>query len=278
MQAADALIDDGEPYELGLAVSVGPEGAAVLVSYNARTRGPAPRRRMLQALVAHGLPLAPAKAALQWVPDARCSTVLGLQWPVGGGPAEATLYLEEVSRFWAGSALARTTERLAGIAGLSPVSWEPDPGEPYIWALDLGVAGPKALKLYRWVDDLPGAVVAVAPGLPGAVGDALRGGVRPAGGILQRRYRGAGAAALKIYKAYPYEAGEGRGDAAAEVATLLGPLDRDGAFGQVAPLLADLPLTSVGLRLRGDQVVVGTAYWCLARGTGATLSAPASGG
>lgn len=274
---ADLLVDPAEPYELGLALSVWDSGSGILLSYNPRTRGTGARGRMQRALAQVGLPLDGLRSAMTWVPDDRCSTVLGLEWHAGSSSPVATLYLEEVSRFHTPAALARTTARLAGLAGLGMMRRDSDPGDPYIWALDLDRRGVRALKTYRLCQD-QAAVLAAARAATGIDldppwGQALAGGPPASGFILQRRHRASARAPLKIYKTYPYQEGGGLGRAARETAELVAPLDHSG----VLPLLEAglggrgvVPLTSVGMRLAegSPRPVAVTAYWCLIRGPG----------
>lgn len=274
--AAEGLVDPAEPYELGLALSVG-EGVGLLVSYNPRTRGTGARRRMLQVLAQAGLPVDAARAALSWVPDERCSTVLGLEWHPGAAQPRATLYLEEITRFYDPAAIERTTARLAALAGVPAATLGDDPGEPYIWALDLDRTGVQAFKTYRLASDRDAVLRRVAQVAGGPLvepwGPALAGGVSPSGFILQRRHRPGQRPALKVYKTWPYLDGGGGADAATEVASLLGPLDPAGWLTRLVGALGPgpkPPLTSLGLRLGSGSPVplAATAYWCLARGPG----------
>lgn len=272
VQAAVSLVDPAEPFELGLALSVGPEGSGLLLSYNPRIPSAGARARMLRALLAQGLPPEPARAAMAWVPADRCSTVLGLEWTWAGAggpdPARATLYLEELARFWDAAGITRTTDRLARIAGLPSLDWGQDPGAPYIWALDLEAGGVSAMKTYRWTRDRAAVEAAVRAERGGELpGLGPWGGEVPASGyILQRRHRAGVHAPLKLYKTYAYEAGGGAEAAAAECAALLAPLDPLGRYPLLLARLPGAPLTSVGLRLGPAGALAGTAYWCLLRG------------
>lgn len=280
-RAVETLLDPAEPYELGLALSVSgaDRPAGLLLSYNPRSRSGDARRRFLLALARVGLPLDAARGALSWVPADRSSTVLGLEWRQGAPTARATLYLEEISRFYDPAAAARTTARLAALAGVPAASLGDDPGLPYIWALDLGPGGVEALKTYRLAaPDRRAPVLAAARAEAGGPlaqpwESALGGGASASGFILQRRHRTGQAAPLKVYKTYAYD--PERADAAVgdEVWALCEPLAPPGLRARLEGALEPDgvgPPTSVGLRLaRGqDRPAEATAYWCLARGPG----------
>lgn len=281
LAAVEALVDPAEPYELGLALSVSqanPSGS-VLVSYNPRARGTDARLRCLRALARLGLPLDAARAAMAWVPDTRCSTVLGLEGAGDPAAPRATLYLEEVDRFHLPQDAARTTARLAALAGVPSATLGQDPGQPYIWALDLGPGGVEAFKVYRLASPQQAAAVDAALAAEVGVqlsapwGPALAAGAPAAGFILQRRHRAGQPVPLKVYKTYAYDDGSQDPAIAAEVDGLLAPLDPLHLRPRMAAALAPDgpgPATSVGLRLApgSDRPAEVTAYWCLARGPG----------
>lgn len=279
--AVEVLVDPGEPFELGLALSVGgpDRPAGLLLSYNPRARGGGARSRFLRALAGAGLPLDAARAAMSWVPDDRCSTVLGLEWRGGVPAARATLYLEEISRFYDPAAADRTTARLASLAGVPGATLGDDPGLPYIWALDLGPGGVEALKTYRLAapsrrdEVLLAAQAAAAGALADPWQAALTGGVAASGYILQRRHRPGQAPPLKVYKTYAYDAGPADPAATDEVWDLcraLAPPDLRARLASALGPGGEGPPTSVGLRLAPGQPrpLEATAYWCLARGPG----------
>jgi hypothetical protein len=272
---AEALCDPAEPHELGLAVSLGDGPGGALLSYNPRVRGGAARGRMLRVLAGCGIDPTPAEQAFALVPDARSSTVLGVEWRprVGGPPAvSATLYLEEVSRFFSPPEAARRMRALARLVGVDVRAEARQPGPLYIWALDLSAQGPTALKVYRLARADQGVGVRAAAlrhagGALDAASEALLfGGVPASAWIVQRRHaRGAAGAPapLKIYKCYPYqEPGVDLTPARAEVraaaAALGAPLADERVLG--------LDPTSVGLRFAAGAgaPVGGTAYGCLA--------------
>lgn len=235
---------------------------------------------MLQVLARRGVdPMLP-RAAFAWTPDARCSTVLGLEWREDG-QSGATLYLEEIGRFWTREQADALLARLGGLAGQPAATWGDDPGDDYIVALDLHGGRATALKTYRLVQDRA-AALAAAPDLGTPWADAIAGGQPTDGFILQRRHRDGAPAPLKLYKTWSYLDGQGPGPAQ-ELTALVAPLDPDDRLGQLTAALrtaetgtAEIgtagigapPLTSVGLRLApGDpRPRVATAYWCLARG------------
>lgn len=261
VRAAELLVDEGEPYELGLALSVSGDRRGVLLSYNPRTRA---RARMLRALAAHGLPVAPVRAAFSWVAEDRCSSVLGLEW-VGGGAVEdgveATVYLEELARFWDAVGVQRLTERVARAVDQPVPDWGDDPGHPYILALDLEPDGVVALKTYRWTASVPDDLAALFPGEEAASGWILQRkhpGVRTSDFRFSRRT----APPLKVYKTFAYETGAGGEAAVAELCSLLG------AEEPVVQAMAGVPMTSIGLRLGDRGVETVTGYWCLERGGG----------
>jgi len=267
--AAAALRDAADPYELGFALAMGEGGTSALLSYNPRRRGGGARQRMLLALAAQDLPLAPARAAFAWLPEVRASTVLGLEWRRQG--VDATLYLEELSSGFDAAGVQRQTARVAEALGLPVPDWGADGGDPYILAVDLTRSGVTALKTYRQAATVPEDLAA------------LFDDAEPANGwILQRRHpAGAGAVGdavadgstrpLKVYKTFAYEAGGGGAGAAAEARAALARFGDQGIVGPVTDLLAGCRVTSIGLRLGAVGVVSATAYWCLERGAGADL-------
>jgi len=276
----EAVRSPTEPYELGVALTL--DGEAALVSYNPRVRGGQARGRMLAALDAAGLGAGAARAAFELAPDARCSTVLGLEWraretgEISKDTATATLYLEEIARFFQPKEAARRMRALAALAGTDVSAEAGRAGPLYIWALDLTPSGASAFKVYRTAGaehaaGVRGALRAHVGGESPSEG-ALFGGAPTSGYIVQKRYRGAEPAPLKIYKCYPYLTGAALDAGQAEVAAALSARGRAlmSAMGVSRP-------TSLGLRFRPGVIAPagGTAYWCLALNSGAT--APATG-
>jgi len=269
---ARAMCHEAEPWELGLAISLGGADGALL-SYNPRTRGTGARSRMLSALVRHGIDPEPARQAFALVPDARASTVLGMEWraPVAGSPPaapSATLYLEEVSRFFEPREAARRMRAFARLAGVDLASEVGRPGPLYIWALDLSPAGITAFKVYRLADGNQAAGVRAATLAhtggtldPGA--DRLLFGGEPASAfIVQKRHTPDHPAPLKVYKCHPYQ--QPGVDLRAAKAEVWNAVQHHGS-GLADAALAVLPPTSVGLRFASGSgnATGGTAYWCL---------------
>ncbi len=265
---AAQIADRGEPYELGVALALGEGGA--LISYNPRQRGGGARARMLAALDGAGLPTDAARAAFALVPDERCSTVLGLEWRPGVS-VSATLYLEEITRFFPNREAARVMRGLARLAGAELSGEVGRPGPLYIWALDLGAQGAGAFKVYRYAEgaQMPGVRASLAAhvgGAPSGFADALLFGGAPASGyIAQRRYRGGAPSPLKIYKCYPYQQpGADLEGGRQEIRRAVEGLVRDPGSRRLAEALDGLPPTSLGLRFvpGSGEPSGGTAYWC----------------
>ena len=272
---ARAICDAAEPYELGLAISVGAvSGGGALLSYNPRVRDSTARRRMLSELARHGIDPAPARLAFELVPDARSSTVLGIEWrvpPPGQRPAppSATLYLEEVDRFFSPREAAVRMRAFSRLAGVDIAGEVGRAGPLYIWALDLSAEGVTAFKVYRLArgDQAGGVRAATLRHTGGALDPAadhlLFGGEAASAYIVQKRYSAAGPAPLKIYKCHPYQ--DAGVDLSAAKAEVWRAVQHHGS-ALADPSLSDLRPTSFGLRLSpGDETPRGgTAYWCLA--------------
>jgi len=256
----EAVASEDEPHELGVALTL--DGAAALVSYNPRVRGGPARERMLAALDAAGMDVDAARAAFKLAPDALSSTVLGLEWGPRG--VEATLYLEEIARFFKPREAARRMRALAALAGADISSEAGRPGPLYIWALDLTPSGADAFKVYRTAG--PEHTAAVMRALKAHVGGrspaeaALFWGAQTSGYIVQKRYRGVEPAPLKIYKCYPYLTGAALEEGQAEVLRALNPRGRE-----IAAAIGSQRPTSLGLRFAPGSPAIngGTAYWCL---------------
>ena len=269
---ARAMCRDAEPWELGLALSLGSADGALL-SYNPRTRGSGARGRMLSELARHGIDPEPARQAFALVPDARSSTVLGIEWraPVPGSPVagpSATLYLEEISRFFEPREAARRMRAFARLARVDLAGEVGRPGPLYIWALDLTPAGITAFKVYRLAagDQRAGVRAATldhtdAP-LDPAADRLLFGGAPASAFIVQKRYAPDRPAPLKVYKCHPYQ--QPSADLTAAKTEVWDAVQHHGS-SLALPALAALPPTSVGLRFApgSGQTTGGTAYWCL---------------
>ncbi|HCH65712.1 MAG TPA: hypothetical protein DFR83_23110 [Deltaproteobacteria bacterium] len=273
---ARTICSDAEPYELGLAISIGTSTStdSALLSYNPRTRGSGARRRMLTALARHGIDPTPAELAFELVPDVRASTVLGIEWrtPTQDGPAakpSATLYLEEVSRFFAPREAAKRMRAFARLAGVDLTEEIGRPGPLYIWALDLTSAGIRAFKVYRLADGTQAPAVrsttrthaggALSPGAD----QLLFGGAPASAFIVQKRYAPGRPAPLKVYKCHPYQ---DRGTDLTTAKTEVWSAVQHYGSALAHPTFADLPPTSLGLRFAPGSATPrgGTAYWCLA--------------
>ncbi len=270
---ARAMCRTTEPYELGLAISFGGVDRALL-SYNPRTRGTGARTRMLSELARHGIDPEPATRAFALVPDARCSTVLGIEWQgpgPNGAPTEpsATLYLEEVARFFEPREAARRMRAFARLAGVELVGEVGRPGPLYIWALDLTPRGITAFKVYRLAEggEATGVRTATLTHTGGTLDPAaerlLFGGTPAAAFIVQKRYAPGRSAPLKVYKCHPYQQ-DGVDLTAARIEVQAAVEHHGSSLNH--PAFTSLPPTSLGLRFApgSERASGGTAYWCLA--------------
>lgn len=278
-----ALCRDDEPYELGVAISLGEGPGSVLLSYNPRKRGTSARQRMILLLRAIGLPTSAIETAFAWVPDERCSTVLGVEWEVPTadcpvGTPSATIYLEEGARFFSPADIGRRTRALARLAGVAATDERYRPGPLYIWALDVAATGVSAFKVYRYAEAHEAAGVraalqrftsaAICPLAEALVFDPMA----TSGFIVQQRYSPARAPACKVYRCFPYtKKGADLSSPRQSIARAVGRFGAPDFVDAFAPLLP----TSLGLRWEAgqEQPSGGTAYWCLAGGRGCPGSA-----
>lgn len=273
---ARAICAAVEPYELGLAISIGRRNGhdGALLSYNPRVRGSGARQRMLAELARHGIDPAPARLAFELVPDARASTVLGIEWraPVPGRPPvppSATLYLEEVSRFFSPREAARRMRAFARLAGVELAGEVGRPGPLYIWAIDLNATGVTAFKVYRLAEGTQSSGVRAATRvhtngpLAPSVDQLLFAGSPASAFIVQKRHAPGRPAPLKVYKCHPYQ--RPGIDLTAARHEVWQAVQRHGSTLEHSAF-AELPPTSLGLRFAPGSPAVtgGTAYWCLA--------------
>lgn len=266
----ELLADDRECSELGVALPLFDQAGTAVVYYNPRTRGIGARTRMIEAIRAVGLPGEVAAAVLGAVPVERASAVAGIELHADGATS-ATLYLEEVSRFYAAPERAAAAAAVASAAGLEPLPDDARVGDPYIWAVDLEADGRHAFKLYHLAPSADvGRVRAELHELIGTEPEPWceRALFAPGASafIIQRRVVGA-RRRHKVYRCFPYEQGA-VSCPPPELAEVLDGLGSGRRERATAALCDRFPMTSLGLAFTpGDaRPRAATGYWCLLRG------------